>query len=124
MISLRLNLAKFPHVLMKKKGKSGKEIEGIFIPIENARLFKSDKGNVFLDVVGFEIKNPKEGQDDTHILKQSLSKDERDKMSEEEKQAMPIIGNARVSSYNGEGSPTGNAELGKTFSADDDDLPF
>ena len=120
MIKAKINLAKLPHVIMTRKGKKA---EGIFIPIENAKLFKSEKGNVYLDLVAFEFNEKK--HDDTHFIKQSLSKDERDKMTEEERNNMPFLGNMTYTEGFGEEEPnsfSGGAVVGEDGS--DDDLPF
>ena len=119
MIGGKLNLTALHHVLMTKKGQSG-QIEGVFIPIEKNKLFKSDKGNVYLDIVGFEIANPQ--YEDTHLVKQSIPKAEREKMTEDEIKEMPIIGNFKVFTA---GEATPNSPVTGTISDEDEgDLPF
>ncbi len=116
MITGKLNLTSLVSVLTSRKGKDGKMIEGVFIPIDKNHLFKSDKGNVYLDLIAFELKEKK--HDDTHLVKVSLPKDVREGMSQDEQNAQPIIGNLRV--WDGAGGQEETVEhLG-----DDDDLPF
>lgn len=111
--------------IINVKGKTG-EKQGVFIPIEDNELFVSkDESNrakgAYLNFVAFENKKPgKFG--DTHIIKQSLDKDTRSKMSEEEKRAIPILGNMK---------PMELQNVAKTVEAPDapiaqeeDDLPF
>lgn len=117
MIGGKINLSKLESVLMTKKGKGDKEIEGIFIPIEMNHLFKSEKGNVYLDLIAFEIENPK--YDDTHLLKQSLPKEVREAMSDEERKNTAILGGLNV---NLEGS--GGSEESQETISEDDDLPW
>lgn len=115
-ISAKINLTTLKSVITTRKGKSG-EIEGIFIPIKENNLFKSDKGNVYLDLNAFELKEKKE-DGDTHLIKQSLPKDVYQSLSDEEKKALPIIGNLKVW-----GGASSN-ETETTFIDEDSDLPF
>ena len=121
MISGRINLAQLKHAIIEKKGKSGM-IEGIFIPIELNNLFKSDKGNVFLDLIAFDSVNKEYKQ--THAIKQSLPKEKYDAMSEEERKLTPFIGHLNTE-VNGEKAPN---QMDEQFDNDgqdkDDDLPF
>jgi len=93
-ISGKHNLLNLKCSVKIMKGETG-DMECLVIPIKINNLFKGDKG-IYLDWIGFEIKNKKEGQRDTHLIKQSLSKEVRGAMSKEEINAMPIIGNAQV----------------------------
>jgi hypothetical protein len=93
-ISGKINLLMLNGAVKKMKAKSG-EIECLIIPIELNHLFKGEKG-IYLDIIGFELTNKKEDSKDTHLVKQSLSKDVRVLMSEDELKAMPIIGNLSV----------------------------
>ncbi|MCE5329989.1 hypothetical protein LLG07_06635, partial [bacterium] len=70
-ISGKLNLLNLRAVVKMMTGQTGL-VECLVIPIEKNRLFKGDKG-IYLDIVGFEIDpaKRKEGNKDTHILKQS-----------------------------------------------------
>jgi hypothetical protein len=103
---------------MNIKGKLG-PVECIVLPIEVNKLFKGEKG-IYLDLIAFEIENPKEGSKDTHLVKQSFSKEEREKMTDEQLKALPIIGNLRV--WNG----TSESEPASSMSpaTEDDGLPF
>ena len=85
----KINLTKLKSAIKTLKGKSG-EVECIIIPIAENRLYKGEKG-VYLDLVGWEKKEIKEDKQ-THLIKQSLPKEVLDKMSDEEKNAMPILG--------------------------------
>lgn len=94
MITLKLNLTAFAHALMQ----SDKEKDEIIlcVPVKKNKFFLSEKRNVYLDVVGFEFENKNPDSRDTHLLKQSFTKDELLKMTDEQKKALPIIGNACV----------------------------
>lgn len=122
MISGKLNLAKFQHVLSTFKNKAGEKEECIVIPIKRNNLFRSEKGNVFLDIAGFEIAPEKRKGDDTHIVVQSFSKEEREKRKAAGEQS-EIIGNLRIN--DGTGSPEPNVADDITPGAEgEDDLPF
>lgn len=114
-----INLAAFKHVEMETKGKSGM-VKGIFIPLEANKLEKHEKGGIYFNIAAFQMKEPKEYA--THIVKQSLPKEVREKMTDEEKNAEPLFGNLKVSS--GEPTPANNdAGEGKVFKPEDN-LPF
>ena len=84
------------HKVEKRKTTTGETIDVITIPIKNNNLFLSEKGNVFLDLIAFEVAPEKRKTDDTHLVKQSLDKATSEKMSEDEKRSMPILGNLKV----------------------------
>ena len=116
LITGSINLAALTHVKMEVKGKSG-QVKGVFIPLDVNKIQEHEKGGVFLNVVGFEMKEEKDWA--THIVKQSLSKEVREKMSKEELEAMPILGNLKAS----DDQPTAvnnNAAEEKTFTPEDD----
>lgn len=117
-ITIKLNLAGLVHAVQNKKTKSGEAIECLVIPIDKNKLYRGEKG-MYLDVTGFEIKNPAEGQKDTHILKQSFSKEYYDSLTDEQKKALPILGNAIAW---GTYKPK-EAAVQPTID-EDDDLPF
>lgn len=120
----KINMAAFKHVIMEKKGKSGM-VKGLFIPIEANSLFTSKDGKKFyFDMIAFERKNGADEYGNTHIIKQSFSKEARDAMSEEEQKKQPIFGNIQASVYTPEDASNNVAE-GQVFNdGNDDDLPF
>jgi hypothetical protein len=123
MITLKLNLTALKHGLVKGKTE-GEEI--LCIPIKLNQLYKSEKGNVYFDIVGFEFEDKSDKQyKDTHLLKQSFSKEALAAMTDEQKKAMPIIGNARVNSGQAqhvESAP--NSVTGGAVANGVNDLPF
>jgi hypothetical protein len=119
-ISGRINLAHLKAQLKTMKGQSGL-MECIVIPIHLNHLYKGEKG-VYLDLIAFEIENKKTDSKDTHLVKQSLPKDVRERMSSEDLKAMPIIGNLQVwdSSFSEAEPQTDVSEV----SDEESDLPF
>ena len=110
-----INLAALKHAVIVNHGKN-KDVPCVVIPIEPNHLYKSDKGGLYLNLIHFEMKEEKEYG--THIIKQSLPKEVREAMSDEEKNAMPILGNSKFGEY------TPNNEASAPVIGSDDDLPF
>lgn len=94
-ISLKHNLLTLKGATrMDIDGKSGK-VRCLVIPIEMANLFDGEKG-VYMDSTAIPITNPKSDSKDTHLVKQSFSKEKFNAMSEDDRKAIPIMGNAIV----------------------------
>lgn len=117
MISGKINLGALKHVKMEQKGKSGM-VQGIFIPFDVNKIHVGEKG-IYLDIVAFENKTPNDYS--THMVKQSFSKEVREKMTQEEKTSQPILGSLKTTPMQTEAN--GDANDGKVVSPDDD-LPF
>lgn len=118
-ISVKLNLAGLKHSRKLLKGQSG-EIDCLIIPINENKLFKGEKG-LYLDLTLIEIKDRSKqspDQKDTHLVKQSFTKEVYDAMSEEERKSYPILGNAILWSSNS------NEPALAEPKEEDDDLPF
>lgn len=104
MISGKINLAALQHAIMQIPTKNGTKVECLVIPIAANELFKSDKGNVYLDFAAFEIAADKRKGDDTHIISQSFKKEKRDAMKAA-KQYPPTLGNLRADGAGGGEKP-------------------
>lgn len=118
-ISTKINLGALKNATILKMGKN-KDVDCIIIPIAPNHLYKTEKGAVYLDLIGFEINSPKADSKDTHLVKQSLPKDVLAKMSDEEKKAYPILGNH----INWDGSNATSVEVSAATAATEDDLPW
>lgn len=92
--SININLSKLPgaKLLNVRQGKDSDPQECIVIPVKDAQLFKGKKG-VYMDLIGIELHNPQYKQ--THFLKQNLEREIYEKMTDDQRKAMPIIGNMR-----------------------------
>lgn len=75
------------------KGKDGKKIDCLAIPIERNYLSVSQTNEVYLNAIAWGNDSLKNSQ--THLLKQSYPKEIADKMTIEQKRAVPIIGNVK-----------------------------
>jgi hypothetical protein len=119
-ISGKLNLLNLHAVRKIMPGQLG-PVECLVIPIEKNKLFIGDKG-VYLDLIAFEIDPSKRTADskDTHLVKQSFSKEVREAMTEDQLKAMPILGNFQVWSDKQESEPVSSPVVQDEKS----DLPF
>ena len=113
--SAKINLLQLHAVVKNIKSQSG-EVECIVIPIRQNSLFKGEKG-IYLDLQGFELKQKREGSKDTHIIKQSFPKEVYDKLTDEQKKELPILGNAIF--WDGSNQETTSSAI----VLDDSDLP-
>jgi len=116
-INAKINLMNLKAAIRNMNGQAGL-IECLVIPIAANKLYKGEKG-IYLDIVGFEIERPIEGNKDTHLLKQSFSKEQREAMPEEELRSMPILGNLRI--WDGQPGEPVSSMKGED---ETDDLPF
>ena len=117
-ISSKLNLLQLYAVRKMITGKMG-AVECVVIPIEKNRLCVGEKG-IYLDLIAFEIEKPKEGSKDTHLIKQSFSKEVREEIGEDELKKLPILGNHQVWDGQVESEPKSSVVLQN----EEDDLPF
>jgi hypothetical protein len=92
-ISIKLDLQKITGAIIAPHGAKGAEC--LIIPIEFAGLYKGAKG-IYLDLTAIPLTQARADSKDTHIVKQSFSKEKYLAMSEEQKKTVPIIGNAIV----------------------------
>ena len=119
-ISVKINLAALKNAAIITSGKN-KDVDCILIPIEQNHLFRGKENAVYLDVIGFETAPEKRKGKDTHMAKQSLSKEVQDAMTEEEKKNMPILGNFIDWDQSG---GVERVEIGAKPVEDLSDLPF
>ena len=124
----KLDFLKFKNsCVISVKGKTG-EKKGVFVPIEDNGLFvTTDENNkakgAYFNFAVFENKQVgKYG--DTHMIKQSIGKDARSKMSDEEKRAIPILGNMKPMEFQN-AAQTVEAPVAPVVQEEEDDsLPF
>lgn len=94
----------------------------LVIPVDDSGLYVGEKG-VYLNLTAIQMENPKFSE--THCLKQSLDKEVYEAMTEEQKQALPIIGGMKPL----EKKPSPQMNVNSTFDGaqsveNEDDLPF
>jgi hypothetical protein len=119
-ISGKINLLNLHGVVKMIPGQLG-EVECLVIPLEKNSLFKGKSG-IYLDIIAFEIDPAKRNAEskDTHLVKQSFSKEIRELMSEDDLRKLPIIGNLQVWGDYQESEPVSSAETQNAV----DPLPF
>lgn len=115
--SIRTDLLKLQGAFVTNiKGKTATK-RCLCVPIDDSGLFLGEKG-CYLSMTAIEMQNPQYGE--THCIKVSYDKEVYERMSDEERSALPIIGGlhplARRSEVNAENNPY--------YIASDDDLPF
>ncbi|MBQ8713058.1 MAG: hypothetical protein IJ551_09625 [Prevotella sp.] len=116
--------------LLKLQGAFTRNLKGktttkrcIIIPIdENPGMFLGEKG-CYLNLSAFETQGNQYG--DTHLVKTDLPKEVRERMTEEQRRAVPILGNMRpIAPQQGTVSGTMQAQDFVNEQGEADDLPF
>lgn len=117
-------LSKLKHVILEKKGKSGK-IKGIFIPIAANQLVEGKEGAVYANIRG-TLRDEKDTYDNNGFIAfQPNTGKKWSDLTEEEKEEVkalsPILGNLKV--WNNSGYDSSGAASSDILD-EDDDLPF
>ena len=90
--SISINLSRLAGaVFTNLKGKTATK-RCLVIPIDDACLYAGEKG-IYMSLVAYEQREAKYGN--THLVKRSLSKAEREAMTDEQLRAMPILGDMK-----------------------------
>lgn len=93
----------------------------LVIPIDDSGVYLGEKG-VYLNLTAVEMREQRYG--DTHVLKQSLSKEIYQAMSEEERMAQPIVWALKpIESQQRQMEVTQTTNAAEAVE-DPDDLPF
>lgn len=125
-LNIKLNALKFQNAgIMSVKGRAQTK-RCLVVPIEDNHFFVSTNADgtpkaVYVDLVAYALREPK--YDQTHLVKQSLTKEVREQMTEEQLKSMPILGGAKL--FNN--TPINQADTCDApfmQSGNDDDLPF
>lgn len=115
---------------MPIKGKTGIIKQCVCIPIEDNHLFVSADEKlkakaVYADINVNQYENGKSQYGDTHYLRLSVPKEVREKMTEEEKKAIPYLGNMKPSQL--QQAQSAELPINGVYAVpeeDLDDLPF
>lgn len=94
----------------------------LVIPVDDSALYVGEKG-VYLNMTAIEMENPRFKE--THCIKQSLDKEIYEALTDEQRQALPIIGGMKP--IERKAAPQMN--VSSTFDGtqaveNEDDLPF
>lgn len=114
--------------LLKLKGAFFTNLKGrtttkrcLIIPVDDAGLYVGEKG-IYINLTAIELQNPQ--YQDTHCVKVSYDRDTYEKMTEEERNSLPILGGMRK--FERQASEmNASTQLDANQSVDNyDDLPF
>lgn len=123
----KLNLMKLSRVgIMNVQGRTG-TLRCLVIPVEENHLFVSTDDNnhaksAYLDLSAWELQNPK--YEETHMLKQSLPKEVREQMDDEQKKNMPILGGMKPIEVKPAENSAMTCDAPFAQVVNDEDLPF
>lgn len=111
-----INIDQIPNTFIRKiKGKSGAEKLVAMIQLEDNPAIFCGKKHYQLSAIAWEKDKPE--YDQTHSIKVSLPKEVREKMSDEERKAIPYIGGMKPK----DADMTSNAP---SVTEEESDLPF
>lgn len=115
--TIKANLLKLKGAFVKDlKGKTGTVKRCLIIPIEDSGMILGEKG-CYLNMAAIEMKEAR--YDDTHCIKVSLPKEQREAMSEDERNSIPILGG--MHEIKARPKPV---DISSGVLDDDEDLPF
>lgn len=126
---VKQNLLRYNNAfVMTIKGKSSQK-QCVCIPIEDNYLYVSADDNlkpkaVYSDINANQYEDGKSPYGDTHYLRLSVPKEIREKMTDEEKKAIPYLGNMKPSQIPAKQSDEVNTPTYSVPEDDLDDLPF
>lgn len=115
--------------LLKLKGAFMRNLKGstatkrcLIIPVDDCDgVFLGEKG-CYLSMTAIEMREPK--FNDTHCIKVDIPKEQREAMTDEERNAVPILGGLHAIEPQ-QATMQVNGTIGQdAFAADDDELPF
>ncbi len=115
--------------LLKLKGAFMRNLQGksatkkcIIIPVDDCDgVFLGEKG-CYLNMTAIEMQNPQ--YSDTHCIKPDIPREQREAMSEEQRNAIPIIGGLHAIERQPQQMAVNTTIGAEAFAPDDEDLPF
>lgn len=122
--AINLNLLKLKNtaVIDIKSNKTGEVKKCLIIPVVDNDLYQSERG-VYIGLNAYEANNLKDEK--THLVKQNHSKEVREKMSEDDRANLPILGDAKPIVFRSEPANINTEEYNQAQDAlAADDLPF
>lgn len=115
--------------LLKLKGAFMRNLQGrsatkkcIIIPVDECDgMFLGEKG-CYLNMTAIEMQNPQ--YSDTHCIKPDIPKEQREAMTEEQRNAIPILGGLHAIERQPQQMAVSTTIGADSFAPDDEDLPF
>ena len=106
-----IDLSKLPGAkIVKLADEKGVARPYACIPLDEGYTVTGEKG-IYMNLLQLETKEQRFGQ--THFFKPSYSKEANDKMSEEQKRSIPIVGNSRLVDFSKHNTAVENAQTGQ-----------
>lgn len=119
--SIKIDLRKLQGTFVTDiKGKTATK-RCLCIPIEESGLFLGEKG-CYLNLTAIEMQNPQ--YSDTHCLKVSHDREVRERMTEEERAAQPIVGGLHELKKKPQAAVDLTSSPSYGFVSNEEDLPF
>lgn len=133
---IKLDLAKLTNAFVHEVQGRTRTVQCVCIPINDNHIFKSERGGLYLDLQATPLKKLMYGQ--THLVKPMVGSENWKAMSEDERNAIPIVGNMTPTNpdntekpqtaterYNGDNNSGGYVSNNyNSNSQEDDDMPF
>lgn len=120
-IGIKINLQALNGAFLKNLTGRTATKRCLIIPVDdNPSMFIGEKGT-YLNLVGVEVKNPQYG--DTHLLKGDLPKEVYEAMTDEQRNAQPILGNVRPIAPKQQ-AVTGTVDMDAPEGQQNEDLQF
>lgn len=115
--------------LLKLKGAFMRNLQGrnatkkcIIIPVDECDgMFLGEKG-CYLNMTAIEMQNQQ--YSDTHCIKPDIPKEQREAMTEEQRNAIPILGGLHAIERQPQQMAVSTTIGADAFAPDDEDLPF
>lgn len=120
---IKLNLKKLVNTgVMNVKGQNSAK-RCVVIPIDDNFIYEGQNGNLYLSLRAVTLKNP---QEDTHFIKVAVPKAAYEKMTDEHRKNIPIIGNMSPATQQQQQTAQQSAQPTQTAVAEttDEPLPF
>lgn len=99
--NIKLDLSKMKNVFIKEIQGSSRTLQCVCIPIRDNNIFVSERKSIYLDMQATPLQSERYGQ--SHLIKPKVGSENWKAMSEEERKAIPIIGNLAPITYGDEG---------------------
>ncbi len=120
--SIRVNLSRLTGAFVRNLKGSTATKKCLIIPIDDSPCLYHGKKGVYLNTIAFELEEKK--YDDTHIVKGGINKEQREKMTDEERRNQPILGSMRPWIPEEKAAPAVKGSLATDAFEEEDGVPF
>lgn len=118
---IKLNLKKLVNTgVMNVKGQNSAK-RCVVIPIDDNFIYEGQNGNLYLNLRAVTLKNP---QEDTHFIKVAVPKAAYEKMTDEHRKNIPIVGNMSPATQQQAAQKSAQPTQTAVAETTDEPLPF